>query len=192
MDSEPPSSWPIASRVRVVIGNHTPRRRVLAPLERVVQSVFGRWEGSEAAGRVDIALIEEAAMRSVNAEMRGQDRPTDVLTFPAPPHAQGARGEIVMNEAQIALQAHRRRVPFVHEAAMLTAHGALHLLGWDDQDDAGRARMVAAQNQVMVACGFTPDPDWESIPYPEDRRVAIPAKSLGSRRTSEDVQGEPH
>jgi probable rRNA maturation factor len=160
-------------------------------LVRVVQSVFGRYEGAEAAGRVDISLIEEAAMQAVNAEMRGQDRPTDVLTFPAPAHARGARGEIVMNEAQIALQAQRRKVPFVHEAAMLTAHGALHLLGWDDQDDAGRTRMVAAQNEVMVACGFTPDPDWESVPYQEDQPATIPAKSLGSRRTSEDVQGEP-
>ena len=187
MDSEPPSSWPIASRMRVVIGNHTSRRRVLAPVARVVQSVFGRWEGPDAQGRVDVALIEESAMQSVNAEMRGQDRPTDVLTFPAPAHARGQRGEIVMNEAQIALQAARRGVPFAHEAAMLAAHGALHLLGWDDQDEAGRRRMVAAQNEVMEACGLAPDPAWESVPYAEDG----PAKSLGSPRTSEYLPGEP-
>lgn len=178
----------MASRVRVVIGNHTSRRRVLAPLVRVVQAIFGRWEGESASGRVDIALIEESAMQAVNAEMRGQDRPTDVLTFPAPPHARGARGEIVINEAQIVLQAQRRGVPFAHEAAMLAAHGALHLLGWDDHQERDRARMVAAQNQVMEACGLTPDPTWESVPYPEVP-AANPANPLGSLRTSEYLAG---
>ena len=97
-------------------------------------------------------------MRELNRTYRTKDRTTDVLSFgQAVGRAKGERavkrltrdadgelevGDIVISPAQAARQAKRRKHPLVREIAFLAAHGALHLLGFEDETPAGYREMV--------------------------------------------------
>jgi probable rRNA maturation factor len=106
-----------------------------------------------------LAFIDDTAMRELNRRYRGKDRTTDVLSFGQSlrPGAKGADaaeslrreadgtlelGDVVISGAQAARQAKRRRWPLATEVAFLAAHGALHLLGYEDDTQAGYREML--------------------------------------------------
>ena len=111
---------------------------------------------------VQVAFISDEEMRASNKRFRRIDRTTDVLSFGeaipardrgagAIPHlekrraANGGRldlGEILISPKQAERQARRRRRPVGEEVALLAAHGALHLLGFEDETPAGYREMV--------------------------------------------------
>ena len=111
-----------------------------------------------ADARVTIAFIEDDQMRTLNARYRKKDRTTDVLSFgQALGRAKGERaakklrrdedgsldvGDVLISVAQASRQAKRRRHPLVREIAFLAAHGALHLLGFEDETPAGYRELV--------------------------------------------------
>ena len=97
-------------------------------------------------------------MRELNARYRKKRRTTDVLSFGQ--DLRGAKGadavprlrreddgsldlgDVVISAAQAGRQAKRRRQPIVREVAFLAAHGALHLLGFEDETGPGYREMV--------------------------------------------------
>jgi probable rRNA maturation factor len=106
-----------------------------------------------------IAFVDDPAMRELNRRYRHRDRTTDVLSFGQSLRrgAKGASaagslrreadgtlelGDIVISGAQAARQAKRRRWPLATEVAFLAAHGALHLLGFEDDTRAGYQEML--------------------------------------------------
>jgi probable rRNA maturation factor len=106
-----------------------------------------------------LAFVDDAAMRELNRRYRRKDRTTDVLSFGQTLRhgAKGASaaaslkreadgtlelGDVVISGAQAARQARRRRWPLATEVAFLAAHGALHLLGYEDDTRAGYREML--------------------------------------------------
>ena len=106
-----------------------------------------------------VAFIDDDAMRALNRRYRGVDRTTDVLSFgqSLPAGLKGLAavprlvrdldgrldlGDIVISAAQAQRQARRRRRTVGAEVAFLAAHGALHLLGFEDETPAGYREMV--------------------------------------------------
>ena len=117
---------------------------------------------------VSIAFVEDETMRALNLKHRRADKTTDVLSFGQPVRrgtkgaAAAARlardvdggldlGDIVISAAQAGRQAKRRGHPLVREIAFLAAHGALHLLGFEDETPAGYREMVRLGNQATGA-----------------------------------------
>ncbi len=115
--------------------------------------------GLPPASELAIAFVDDARMRELNRAHRGNDRTTDVLSFGQrlPRGAKGAAaaarlarepdgslelGDVVISPAQAARQARRGRRSLPREVAFLAAHGALHLLGFDDETPAGYREMV--------------------------------------------------
>jgi probable rRNA maturation factor len=114
--------------------------------------------GLPADARITVAFVSDADMRELNRRYRKRDRTTDVLSFgQAVGRANGERavqrlardadgeldvGDIVISAAQAARQAKRRKHPLGREIAFLAAHGALHLLGFEDETPAGYREMV--------------------------------------------------
>jgi probable rRNA maturation factor len=114
--------------------------------------------GLPADARITVAFVDDVEMRALNLRYRTKDRTTDVLSFgQAVGRSKGERavrklardadggldvGDIVISAAQAARQARRRRHPLVREIAFLGAHGALHLLGFEDETPAGYREMV--------------------------------------------------
>jgi probable rRNA maturation factor len=111
---------------------------------------------------VQVAFISDEEMRALNKRYRRIDRTTDVLSFgeAIPARDRGARalrhidarraenggrfdlGEVVISPDQAGRQARRRKRPVAQEVAFLAAHGALHLLGFEDETPAGYREMV--------------------------------------------------
>ena len=152
---EPPST------VRVVIINEFGRRLRLEPLRRAIRAALQR-HGRERCV-VNVLLTGDQEIRALNEKFRNVDEPTDVLTFPAGDAAGDLLGDIAISVPYGERQAAARGVSLGQELAYLSIHGALHLVGFDDENEKDRAAMVAEMNVVAVGAGFKPDHEWHSI-----------------------------
>lgn len=158
---EPPS------RNRITILNESGRRVRLEPIRRAVHAALKR-HGRESAF-VNVLLCSDEAIRSLNKRFRGVDEPTDVLTFPAGDFPGGPLGDVAIAIPYAERQANARKVSLGQEVAYLAIHGALHLVGYDDEEESERERMVAEMNEVAEAAGLSPDRDWHSLLHVQEK-----------------------
>ncbi|NPA30829.1 MAG: rRNA maturation RNase YbeY [Chloroflexi bacterium] len=104
-----------------------------------------------------IRVTDTATVQRLNRRYRGYDKPTDVLAFPADEVdlETGARylGDVVIAYPVAAAQARQGGHRVEDELVLLTVHGVLHLLGYDDEEPAARRRMWAMQARVLEAVG---------------------------------------
>ena len=119
---------------------------------------------------VGLRLTNDQEIQTLNRDYRGQDVPTDVLAFsaletgvPTAPDAPLWLGDIVISIPTAQRQATAGQV--TQELAWLTAHGLLHLLGWDHPDDARLAQMLTQQRLLLEQVGLTaPQPYCQETP----------------------------
>lgn len=108
-----------------------------------------------AAAEITVVLADDALLEELNARYRGQHRPTDVLSFAADPAdaepgAPRYLGDIVISVPQAAASALAAGHDRAAELALLAVHGLLHLLGYDDETDAGAAAMTRQEIALGV------------------------------------------
>jgi probable rRNA maturation factor len=107
-----------------------------------------------ADGEVSVALSDDAAVRILNRDWRGIDKPTNVLSFPAAAHpAQGQPlllGDVIVAYETLAREAAEESKPFLHHLAHLAVHGYLHLLGYDHQTDSEAGVMEALESDILA------------------------------------------
>jgi len=103
-------------------------------------------------GDVSIAIIGDTAMRRLNKKFRAKDKPTDILSFvekesesPLP----GFIGELFIDLEQIKRQSKVFKTGVTWELAFITIHGALHLLGYEDETEPGRIEMELLGNKII-------------------------------------------
>jgi probable rRNA maturation factor len=127
-----------------------------AALKRAAQAVLAHCH-TPAPAALTLLLSDDAELARLNAAYLGIDSPTDVLSFPAgdPDPETGAAylGDVVISLARAQAQAAAGGHPLLEELRLLVVHGALHLLGYDHADPAGRARMWAVQAEVLAHLG---------------------------------------
>jgi probable rRNA maturation factor len=99
----------------------------------------------------------------MNRRYRGYDRPTDVLSFalqdqmpeaPPMPLAPGQPvllGDVIISIDTAERQANALGISLEQELALLTVQGILHLLGYEDETEAGAARMRVREQAVLGA-----------------------------------------
>lgn len=127
-----------------------------------------RPHGVPAGAEVALAFVDDDAMRVLNHRYRRKDKTTDVLSFgdELPDGVRGRDaahrlvpgpdgviqlGDVVISGAQAARQARRRRWPLASEVAFLAAHGVLHLLGYEDETNAGYREMLALGRSAVAS-----------------------------------------
>src|ERR1700724_3087974 len=102
---------------------------------------------------VSVALVDDAYIRVLNREYRGVDQPTDVLAFPmesdGSARSDPALGDIVISLERAREQARQFKHPIRREVALLAVHGLLHLLGYEDDSEAGASAMWSKQKQLL-------------------------------------------
>ena len=103
------------------------------------------------AGEVDVAIVDDAEIRALNAAHRGIRRRTDVLAFPLelPGTASGLLGQVVISVDAAARQARRVGVSLSLELELLTTHGVMHLAGYDDRDPVEAELMHGRERAVL-------------------------------------------
>ncbi len=108
-----------------------------------------------------LALGNDAEVRELNKAWRGQDKPTNVLSFPSPPPPrQGRRiprdyflGDVILAEETLAREAADQEIPPVDHFRHLVLHGLLHLLGYDHETDAEATVMEALETRILASIG---------------------------------------
>ena len=120
------------------------------------------------AGSADIAVLlcDDAEMRKLNKTYRHKDRPTNVLSFPAPGSMRitgvfDHLGDIAMGLETCLAEAADQGKSLKNHVLHLSVHGALHLLGYDHEDDAGARTMEALERDILRGLGVA-DPYAES------------------------------
>lgn len=107
-------------------------------------------------GEVNVIFLGRAEMLRMNRHYLGHDYDTDVIAFSheAPRAIVGddlPLGDIIVSSWMTRRQARELGHSVATETATLVAHGALHLLGHDDDSPAAKARMFKVQDRVVAA-----------------------------------------
>ena len=116
---------------------------------------------STAGGEVSIVLTDDSAIRALNRDWRGIDKPTNVLSFPAAGQKAGedARllGDIIIAYETLERESDNENRIFLHHLAHLAVHGFLHLIGYDHQTDRQAEEMEGLESKIMTRLNM-PDP----------------------------------
>jgi len=105
------------------------------------------------SGQVDILLSNDQTLRHLNKTFRGKNKPTDVLSFPAPSaFAAKHAGDLAISLETAARQAATHGHPLPDEIKILILHGLLHLSGEDHETDNGEmaAREAALRRELRL------------------------------------------
>ncbi len=136
-----------------------PRARAIAR-ETIAAAALESGGIAPESAEVSLCLADDAALRALNARWRGIDKPTNVLSFPAPVAAVAQESGAVMSLGDIALayetlarEAENLGVPLADHYRHLIAHGFLHLIGYDHETDAEAERMEALETRILARLG---------------------------------------
>lgn len=127
----------------------------IAALSDIEAVVLRAAEQVDAPGDVVILLTDDDAVRDLNARFRGKDRPTNVLSFPAPETARPHLGDIVLARGVCASEAERQRKTLSDHLSHLVIHGMLHLTGHDHEDEAEAELMERRERVLLAGLGVT-------------------------------------
>ncbi|MGJ0506135.1 MAG: rRNA maturation RNase YbeY [Methylocystis sp.] len=92
---------------------------------------------------VSVTFCDDAEIAQLNADWRGKDKPTNVLSFPTPGKlaARPLLGDIVIAYETVAREAAEQEKTLPEHTAHMVIHGFLHLIGYDHE--------IAAEAEVM-------------------------------------------
>jgi probable rRNA maturation factor len=120
-----------------------------------------------------LKLSDDAEVRALNRQFRGQDKPTNVLSFPSGDDWPAGEDEddgaaLPLGDIIIALETVEREAaaldkPLRHHLAHLVVHGILHLFGFDHLEDEEAEEMEQLERQVLAQLGI-PSP-YEESPF---------------------------
>lgn len=97
-------------------------------------------EGRSPEVELSLVFSDDAFIHQLNREYRGKDKPTDVLSFEQDPES-GLLGDLIISIPTSQRQAQERGHSLAQEVEWLFLHGALHLLGYDDETEEQAAEM---------------------------------------------------
>ncbi len=155
-------------------------RRLNQPLLAQVAHIVLELAGIQRPVEINLLVQGDEGLRALNRDYRGKDVATDVLSFPtldeplvnAPtdevwqdftrpevrfitaPGLPLQLGDVAISYPTAMRQAAEAGHSALHEFVFLLAHGILHLIGFDDQTEAGYQRMVALQNAALRQMGI--------------------------------------
>ncbi len=105
-----------------------------------------------------IVLTDDASIQVLNRRFRGEDYPTDVLSFSNEtrgPFASGSEehprylGDVVISLPRAKAQAEEAHCALMAELQLLIVHGTLHLLGYDHATPEEKTRMWTVQGALL-------------------------------------------
>lgn len=139
---------------------HRIRKRRIERTASTLLAAIGRPQAA-----LSLTFVGDAAMRRINREHRGKDKPTDVLSFPlfepfavpdSPPPGgpELLLGDIVISVDTAVRQAAAYDAELTSEIERLLVHGVAHLLGHDHEEAGERRRMVREERRLAATLGL--------------------------------------
>ncbi len=143
-----------------------------AATSAIAESAFPQLGSGPRSVELGVRLTNDAEVRALNAEWRGKDKPTNVLSFPmaepremddkTPDGPELMLGDIVLARGVCVAEAADKAISIEAHASHLLVHGTLHLLGYDHHDDAAASDMEAREVRALARLGI-------ADPYAGDR-----------------------
>lgn len=140
-----------------VLSHREPELLDLSAFERVAAFVLEREDAPDAV-ELSIAVVDVEEMARLNADYRGKQGPTDVLSFPCDdpcavvePDEPITLGDVVIAPDVAATQASELGHTVEEELNLLLVHGVLHLLGYDHESDEDATVMQARERALLDA-----------------------------------------
>jgi probable rRNA maturation factor len=136
-----------------------------AVIERAIAAAAEGVDEDVADAELAVMLTDDSGIRTLNANWRGIDKPTNVLSFPAlqpegdrrPDDAPRMLGDIAIAYETMRREADAEQKPFDHHLSHLAVHGFLHLIGYDHETDDDAEEMEALEHDILARLGI-PDP----------------------------------
>lgn len=107
---------------------------------------------------ISVTFADDATVRVANAEWRGKDKPTNILSFPMPaPPGQAAGpllGDLLLAFETVQREAAAEGKSLPDHLRHLLVHGFLHLLGQDHVEAEEADRMEALEIRILASFGI--------------------------------------
>ena len=152
---------------KVLITNQQKKVKIPSGLRILIRrscNAVLEFEGFEQPAEISVTFVDNAEIQTLNAQYRGKDMPTDVLSFPLGEDGKydvdqdtGAclLGDIVISMEKAMEQAELYGHPLQREVAFLTVHSMLHLLGYDhEQGGLAAVKMREMEEAVLIQLGL--------------------------------------
>ncbi len=130
----------------------------------IAESAFPQLVQAERQVELSVRLTGDEAVRALNSEWRGKDRPTNVLSFPMAGEEDLATanvvdqelllGDIVLARGVCEREAAEKHIPVERHATHLLVHGTLHLLGYDHHEENEAADMEKREVRALARLGI--------------------------------------
>ena len=130
----------------------------------LAESAFPQLGSGGRTIELGVRLTGDEEVRALNAQWRGKDKATNVLSFPMAEAddleqdaAEGPElmlGDIVLARGVCAAEAADKGIAIEAHASHLLVHGTLHLLGYDHHDDAAAEDMEAREVRALARLGI--------------------------------------
>ena len=130
----------------------------------IAESAFPQLATGGRPVELSVRLVGDKEVRALNAQWRGKDKATNVLSFPLAEaedfqsakfaDAELLLGDIVLARGVCEAEAADKGVSVEQHATHLLVHGTLHLLGYDHHDDEEAADMEAREVRALQRLGI--------------------------------------
>jgi probable rRNA maturation factor len=108
-----------------------------------------------AGAEVSLLFCDDARIRDLNRRFRGQDKPTNVLSFPGrePIETAHALGDIAIAHETVMREAQEQGKTVEQHCRHMIVHGFLHLLGYDHEEETEAEAMEAMEIRILRRLG---------------------------------------
>ena len=123
----------------------------------VLAALAGAKPGIKGAAEISILLTDDAEQRELNAQYRGKDAPTNVLSFPQIEPFEpviGILGDITLARETLIREAEEQGTSLEDHFTHLVVHGFLHILGYDHLDEDEALEMEGLETQILARLGI--------------------------------------
>jgi probable rRNA maturation factor len=136
-----------------------------AIIHRAVEAAAEIVNAETGDAELAIMLTDDVGIRTLNANWRGIDKPTNVLSCPAlqptgpslPGDPPRMLGDVAIAYETVRREADYERKAFDHHLSHLAIHGFLHLIGYDHETDEEAGKMESLERKILARLGI-PDP----------------------------------
>lgn len=132
----------------------------------VARTPHGELAITAAVVEISVRLASDDEVRVLNAQYRGKDKPTNVLSFPMvqpdlletvsqnSDDGELLLGDIVLAHGVCVAEAAERGIAVADHATHLLVHGTLHLLGYDHIDEGEAENMEEIERSALASLGI--------------------------------------